>query len=59
MEGICLYPIAHHPGWEENRDCLNGLLGVVPGPEVRERLAQEIRAFQEDLAGANRAHRCA
>ncbi len=25
MEGICLYPIANHPGWADNRHCHNGL----------------------------------
>lgn len=23
--GICLYPILNHPGWEDDRHCLNGL----------------------------------
>ena len=26
LEGICLYPIVNHPGWDDNRPCLNGLL---------------------------------
>jgi hypothetical protein len=25
MEGICLYPIVNHPGWNDNRHCYNGL----------------------------------
>lgn len=25
IEGICLYPIVNHPGWEDNRHCRNGL----------------------------------
>lgn len=25
MTGICLYPIANHPGWADNRHCHNGL----------------------------------
>jgi hypothetical protein len=25
MNGICLYPILNHPGWEDNRHCFNGL----------------------------------
>ena len=25
MQGICLYPIANHPGWADNRHCHNGL----------------------------------
>ena len=26
--GLCWYPIADHPGWEDDRPCPNGLLGV-------------------------------
>ena len=25
VEGICLYPIVNHPGWEDERHCHNGL----------------------------------
>ncbi len=25
IEGICLYPIVNHPGWDDDRHCLNGL----------------------------------
>lgn len=25
IEGICLYPIVNHPGWDDNRHCHNGL----------------------------------
>jgi beta-glucosidase/6-phospho-beta-glucosidase/beta-galactosidase len=25
IEGICLYPIVNHPGWEDERHCHNGL----------------------------------
>jgi hypothetical protein len=27
VHGICWYPIADHPGWEDNRYCANGLFG--------------------------------
>ena len=27
VEGICLYPVADHPGWDNDRLCPNGLLG--------------------------------
>ncbi len=30
MEGICLYPVVDHPGWDDDRACPNGLLGAVP-----------------------------
>ncbi len=26
IEGICLYPILNHPGWDDERHCHNGLL---------------------------------
>jgi polysaccharide biosynthesis protein PelF len=28
VEGICLYPVANHPGWDDDRDCPNGLLAA-------------------------------
>ncbi|RYI34141.1 MAG: glycosyl transferase family 1, partial [Acetobacteraceae bacterium] len=27
VEGICLYPVADHPGWDNDRLCPNGLVG--------------------------------
>ena len=35
VEGVCLYPIADHPGWDDDRLCPNGLLGCRPGPTGR------------------------
>lgn len=28
LEGICLYPIVNHPGWDDDRSCQNGLLSA-------------------------------
>jgi hypothetical protein len=28
VEGICLYPIIHYPGWIDDRHCECGLLGI-------------------------------
>lgn len=25
VEGVCLYPIVNHPGWDDDRNCYNGL----------------------------------
>lgn len=25
VEGVCLYPVLDHPGWDDDRDCANGL----------------------------------
>ncbi len=51
MNGLCLYPIVNHPGWDDDRHCYNGLLDY-PEPggkrEVYEPLADEIRR-QEKL----------
>jgi hypothetical protein len=30
LEGICLYPIMGHPGWDDDRYCPNGLLEMAP-----------------------------
>ena len=35
VEGICLYPVANHLGWDDDRLCENGLLGHLPAPEGR------------------------
>jgi glycosyltransferase involved in cell wall biosynthesis len=48
VEGICLYPIANHPGWDDDRACENGLLGseVFAGARsLYARLAEVIRAW--------------
>ncbi|MBP1804803.1 hypothetical protein [Rubellimicrobium aerolatum] len=58
VEGICLYPIANHPGWDDDRDCPNGLLGAHPGPRgraVHGSLAQAVLEAQEPGAARRRA----
>ncbi len=46
IEGICLYPILNHPGWDDDRHCFNGLWDY-PEPAgeraIYEPLADEIR----------------
>jgi polysaccharide biosynthesis protein PelF len=48
MEGICLYPVANHPGWEDGRHCQNGLFDYPPHADghrdVIEPLARELAA---------------
>lgn len=49
VEGICLYPIANHPGWDDGRLCQNGLLGhaVVQGTRsVHAPLARAISSLE-------------
>ena len=50
VEGICLYPILNHPGWDDGRDCPNGLLehtadaaGRVPYPPLAQAIRDEQR----------------
>lgn len=36
VEGICLYPIMNHPGWEDGRHCYNGLFDYPNANGARE-----------------------
>jgi beta-glucosidase/6-phospho-beta-glucosidase/beta-galactosidase len=50
MEGICLYPVLNHPGWDDDRHCHNGLLDYADTDgrrEAYEPLARELRRQQE------------
>jgi glycosyltransferase involved in cell wall biosynthesis len=48
LEGLCLYPIVNHAGWDDRRACQNGLLSAAPGPNgraVHDPLAAAISTF--------------
>ena len=56
VEGICLYPVLDHPGWDNERYCPNGLLrhaayveGRVPEPAVAAELARQQELFADLL----------
>ncbi|WP_457580166.1 glycosyltransferase family 4 protein [Ensifer canadensis] len=61
MEGVCLYPIANHAGWDNDRPCENGLLSAEPGPSFRrvhlplaDQLAIQVKAteaFIQEIKG--------
>ena len=57
LEGICLYPILNHPGWEDDRHCHNGLWDYADARgrrEIHEPLARELNHQQtvfKDLFG--------
>ena len=54
IEGICLYPIADYPGWENERICRVGLLSALDAEGRRTvcpRLARELRHQQALFAG--------
>jgi beta-glucosidase/6-phospho-beta-glucosidase/beta-galactosidase len=45
VQGICLYPIVNHPGWDDDRHCYNGLFDYADADgnrPVYEPLAQEV-----------------
>ena len=53
IEGICLYPIVNHPGWDDDRHCHNGLLDYPDQHGKREAfqpLASEITVQQARFA---------
>ena len=35
LQGICLYPVVNHPGWEDDRHCHNGLWDYADDDGVR------------------------
>jgi glycosyltransferase involved in cell wall biosynthesis len=54
LEGICLYPIVCHPGWDDGRACQNGLLSASVGPlarDVYEPLSEALRLQTEGFKG--------
>ena len=54
VQGICLYPILNHPGWEDDRHCFNGLWDYASDSGCRpvyEPLAQEIRKQEKIRRG--------
>lgn len=60
MEGLCIYPILNHPGWDDDRHCHNGLFDyaeVSGNREVFVPLADELTRqrgrFQSILAGGD------
>ncbi len=54
VEGVCLYPIVNHPGWEDDRHCYNGLFDYANERgerEVFEPLATELARQQRFAEG--------
>ena len=52
VEGICLYPILNHPGWDDNRHCHNGLWDYADkkgNRQIHHPLAAQLRRSQELL----------
>jgi glycosyltransferase involved in cell wall biosynthesis len=55
VEGICLYPVMNHPGWDNDRHCHNGLWDYCDENgerEIYQPLADEIFIQQHLIEGA-------
>ena len=52
VEGLCLYPILNHLGWDDDRYCHNGLLEL----EIQGTLRKTYRPLEDELARAIRSH---
>ena len=53
VEGICLYPVLHYPGWDNDRHCECGLLSLIDDEgrrAVDQFLADELRREQAIFA---------
>ena len=52
MQGLCLYPIVNHPGWDDDRHCHNGLWDYPDAQgnrDICEPLARELQSQQQLL----------
>ena len=47
LDGLCLYPIVNHPGWEDSRHCHNGLWDYADPTGTRESYAPLESAIRE------------
>jgi hypothetical protein len=59
VEGLCLYPILNHPGWEDDRHCHNGLFDYPNGHgdrDIYRPLADELKTQQEKLRYSSTDH---
>lgn len=56
VEGICLYPVANHPGWDDDRPCPNGLFGMADADGSRGIHADLARVLRAAVEEANLDH---
>ncbi|HZR16652.1 MAG TPA: hypothetical protein VFE51_04935, partial [Verrucomicrobiae bacterium] len=56
LQGICLYPILNHPGWQDDRHCHNALWDYPDqhgNREIYQPLARELRHWHRILENSN------
>ncbi len=59
VEGLCLYPIVNHPGWDDDRHCYNGLWDYADARGHREPYAPlmaELRVQQQLYSPQDPSH---
>jgi hypothetical protein len=59
VEGLCLYPILNHPGWDDDRHCLNGMFDYADADgrrEVYQPLAEEVARQHANLIALREGH---
>jgi beta-glucosidase/6-phospho-beta-glucosidase/beta-galactosidase len=62
VEGLCIYPIMNHPGWDDDRHCYNGMFDYADAAGTREvfqplademsRLSANVAAFRSGATAA-------
>jgi beta-glucosidase/6-phospho-beta-glucosidase/beta-galactosidase len=50
VEGVCLYPILNHPGWEDDRHCHNGLWDYAKPNGTRKPYSPMLRQLRQEQA---------
>ena len=56
VEGVCLYPIVNHPGWDDDRHCHNGMFDYAEASgrrEVFQPLADEVATPEREHRGVD------
>ena len=59
IEGICLYPIVNHPGWDDDRHCYNGLWDYCKESgdrEIYQPLAEELQFQRQQIEPLLKLH---
>jgi hypothetical protein len=54
IEGICLYPICNHPGWDRGRHCYNGLFDYPDDSGTRQVFAPLAEEIQRQIQRFNK-----
>lgn len=57
VEAICLYPVLNHPGWDDDRDCHNGLYAREPNSGRLTRYNPLFEVITSSKYGHGRARR--